>query len=58
MTIPFIIAGLILRLTSGWFNGQHTVGDILLWVGVVGVAIQLVFMVVVGAGMFATRKRW
>lgn len=34
MPVLLLIAGLILRLTSGWFVDQHVVGDILIWGGV------------------------
>lgn len=57
MTLPFLIAGLILRLTNGWFSGQHTVGDICLWVGGIGLAIQILLMVIVGGAIVGTRKR-
>lgn len=57
MTLPILIAGLILRLTSGWFNGQHEVGDICLWVGGIGLAIQLVIGLLVGS-IFASQARW
>lgn len=48
MTFPFLIVGLILRLTSGWFPQQHLVGDICLWVGGIGVAITLLVLLLVG----------
>lgn len=49
MTLPIFIAGLILRLTSGWFAGQHTVGDICLWVGGIGIVLQIVIFFFIGA---------
>lgn len=58
MTLPILIAGLILRLTSGWFSGQHTVGDICLWVGGVGLVIQLLIFLLVGGALFSNRKRF
>lgn len=43
MTLPFLIAGLILDLAGKqWFNGAQTVGAILIIVGAVGLVIQLV----------------
>lgn len=57
LTLPILIAGLILRLTNGWFNGQHTVGDICLWIGGVGIAIQLVIMLLVFLGVIAAARR-
>lgn len=54
MTLPIFIAGLILRLTSGWFSGQHTVGDICLIVGAVGIILQIVVMV----GVVGAWSRW
>lgn len=54
MTLPILIAGLILRLTNGWFHGQHTVGDICLWVGGVGLTIQVAFFAF--AAWAATRR--
>lgn len=44
MFIPFLVAGLILRLTNGWFAAQHTVGDILLVVCAVLLVIQLLIL--------------
>jgi hypothetical protein len=45
LTLPVLVAGLVLRLTHGWFSGQHTVGDICLWVGAIGIALQLALFV-------------
>jgi hypothetical protein len=42
--LPFLVAGLVLRLTSGWFAGQHTIGDILLVVCAVLLALQLLML--------------
>lgn len=47
----FIAAGLVLLLTDGWFDQQHTVGWILTGIGAVVVAIDV--LVVVGAGVVA-----
>lgn len=47
--IPLLLAGIILRVTHGWFDGQWLVGDILIWVG----AVTTLLWVLVTAGLFA-----
>lgn len=43
MTLPLLVIGLILKLAgSHWFSGAGTVGLILIIVGAVGIALQLV----------------
>jgi hypothetical protein len=50
---PVLIAGLILRLTDGWFVGQHTVGDVCLWVGGVTTLVPLLIFAAVTAGVLS-----
>ncbi|MHB1950202.1 MAG: hypothetical protein ACYCQK_01855 [Acidiferrobacteraceae bacterium] len=53
MTLPLLIAGLILDLAgSHWFSGAGTVGLILIIVGALGLALQLlVFFGILGAAL-------
>jgi hypothetical protein len=60
MQMPFLIfvaAGLVLMLTDGWFDQQHTVGLVMTIVGAVVVLLNL--LVIAGAGAlawFTTRR--
>jgi ABC-type multidrug transport system permease subunit len=59
LAIPILVAGLILRLTSGWFNGQHTVGDICIWVGGLGILIPItLFVAVIVIAIIANDRRY
>lgn len=54
MTIPVLIAGLVLKLAgSHWFSGAGTVGLILIIVGAVGIALQLLLF----GGVIAAASR-
>jgi hypothetical protein len=44
-----LIAGIVLRATTGWFPQQHEVGDILIWFG--AITTVLPFLVVGGFAM-------
>lgn len=49
MTLPFLIAGLILDFAgSHWFSGAGTVGLILTIFGILGIVVQLAFLVFAG----------
>lgn len=56
MTFLLLLAGLILEIAGKhWFSGASTVGTILIIVGAVGIALQLL---VFGGTLSAIRKKW
>ncbi len=52
--LVFVAAGLVLLLTDGWFDQQHTVGLVMTIVG--GVVVLINVLVIVGAGWFASKR--
>lgn len=56
MGLIALVAGLILDLAGKtWFTGAQHVGVVLIWVGVVLLALQLLWMLCVGAFI---KNRW
>lgn len=62
MGLLFLIPGIILLETDGWFHDQHTVGQILTWAGAILLVLQLLFFIIVvatgGSAVRKTTNRW
>jgi hypothetical protein len=57
MTLPLLIAGLVLKLAgSHWFSGAGTVGLILIIVGAVGLALQILVFGGIATAIFRSTK--
>lgn len=57
MGLLFLVPGLILLLTNGWFSDQHTVGWILTIVGGAILVLQFAFMAIAGAIVAREHKK-
>ena len=58
MTIPLLIAGIVLAANGQWFNGAHTVGVVMIVVGALGLLVQGAFMVFAAREVRDTRSRF
>ena len=57
MGLLLLVPGIILLETDGWFKDQHTVGEVLTWVGGGLIALQILVFLLGLAGVAAIAKK-